>query len=126
MVKCVSTVIDAVLGADIGPSATDFTTRCQFCESHSWACSDTQNALCQLAAGKAAGKHGKDSGGKGHNMWRQNMRALWSNYEGADALPYSQWLAQLQHQATTRQADESNRLFAGQWSRALLNAMGCF
>ena len=54
------------------------------------------------------------------------MRALWSNYEGADALPYGQWLAQLQHQATTRQADESNRLFAGQWSRALLFMRLCF
>ena len=49
-------------------------------------------------AGKAAGKHGKDSGG----TWKENMRALWSNYEaGADALAYGLWLAQLQHVAAT-------------------------
>ena len=53
-------------------------------------------------AGKAAGKHGKDSGGKGHNTWRENMRALWSNYEaGPDGLAYGLWLAQLQHVAAT-------------------------
>ena len=67
--QCTETVIDGVLGPDVGPSAPDFATRCAFCYSHSWACSDTQNSLCELA----------------------------------------------------HQAQVSNKRFAGQWSRALLN-----
>ena len=55
----------------------------------------TKSGSIAMFAGKAAGKHGKDSGGKGHNTWRENMRALWDNYEGREGLPYGQWLAQL-------------------------------
>ena len=70
-------------------------------------------------AGKAAGKHGKDSGGKGHNMWKENMRALSSNYKGAEGLPYGQWLVQLQHQATTTRSLGPTRVSGLTWTVAM-------
>ena len=50
--------------------------------SFSWWLESLTGWTAMAFAGKAAGKHGKDSGGKGHNTWHENMRALWDNYEG--------------------------------------------
>jgi hypothetical protein len=46
---CTGTLIDAILGADEGPTSPTFSESCAFCKNHAWACSQTQNQVCALA-----------------------------------------------------------------------------
>ena len=38
-------LITSILGADVGPTSPSFEECCAFCQSHSWACTSTQNEV---------------------------------------------------------------------------------
>jgi len=40
-------LVKAISGADVTPESPSFSDRCYFCQSHPWACTTTQLALCK-------------------------------------------------------------------------------